>query len=69
MLATDQVILNVSHDFFSFTQNQSNMHAIVLAAMVSCTQEFVFEYNDLLLDVITDFKLSGLPWQQVDARQ
>ena len=35
------------------------MHAIVLAAMVSRTQEFVFDYNDLLLDVITDIKLSG----------
>ena len=59
MLATDQVLLNVSHNFVSLTQNQSGMHAIVLAAMVSRTQEFVFEYNDLLPDVITDIKLSG----------
>ena len=37
------------------------MHAIVLAAMVSRTQEFVFEYNDLMPDVIMDIKLSGFP--------
>ena len=35
------------------------MHALVLAAMVSRTQEFVFEYNDLMPDVIMDIKLSG----------
>ena len=66
MLETDQVLLDVSHDFFSLTQNQSGMHAIVLAAMASRTQEFVFEYNDLMPDVITDIKLSGFLMRSKD---